>query len=171
VPPVTSGARSLSWISRGACREADPELFFPVAAVTDPAARQAEAAKAVCGPCAVRANCLAYALEARPEGIWGGTTVDERSAARRRPSHRRANARRLAIHFVQGFDAADPQLASTQSIAEEWKGIGDIEEETQHRILEGHRAIIEHLRKSLDHKRVQIRLNTPISASAFSMYS
>src|SRR5258706_11893658 len=74
-----------------------------------------------------------------------------------------ANARRLAIHFVQGFDAADPQLASTQSIAEEWKGIGDIEEETQHRILEGHRAIIEHLRKSLDHKRVQIRLNTPIS--------
>src|SRR5258706_13396013 len=79
-----------------------------------------------------------------------------------------ANARRLAIHFVQGFDAADPQLASTQSIAEEWKGIGDIEEETQHRILEGHRAIIEHLRKSLDHKRVQIRLNTPISEIIWS---
>jgi len=75
-----------------------------------------------------------------------------------------ANARRLAIHFVQGFDAADPQLASTQSIAEEWKSIGDIEEETQHRILKGHRAILEHLRKSLDHKRVQTRLNTPISA-------
>ncbi|HEV8378429.1 MAG TPA: NAD(P)/FAD-dependent oxidoreductase [Tepidisphaeraceae bacterium] len=74
-----------------------------------------------------------------------------------------ANARRLAIHFVQGFDAADPQLASTQSIAEEWKGIGDIEEETQHRILEGHRSIIEHLHRSLDRKRVQIRLNTPVS--------
>ena len=69
-------------MSRGACREADPELFFPIAAGTGPAARQAEAAKAVCALCAVRANCLSYALEAMTEGIWGGTTWDERSAAR-----------------------------------------------------------------------------------------
>ena len=82
VLPVTSGARSLSWMSRGACRQADPELFFPTAAVTGPAARQAEAAKAVCGRCDVRANCLSHALEAMPEGIWGGTTPEERRAAR-----------------------------------------------------------------------------------------
>jgi len=82
VPPVTSGARSLSWMSRGACRTVDPELFFPVTVAAGPAARQAEAAKAVCGPCAVRANCLSYALEAMPEGIWGGTTPQERRAAR-----------------------------------------------------------------------------------------
>jgi WhiB family transcriptional regulator, redox-sensing transcriptional regulator len=91
-PPVTSGARSLSWMSRGACRQADPELFFPIAAVTGPAARQVEAAKAVCERCAVRANCLSYALEAMPEGIWGGTTLEERRAARRRPFRRRASA-------------------------------------------------------------------------------
>jgi WhiB family redox-sensing transcriptional regulator len=82
VLPVTTGARALSWMSRGACRQADPELFFPVAAVTGPAARQAEAAKAVCGRCDVRANCLSYAVEAMPEGIWGGTTPEERRAAR-----------------------------------------------------------------------------------------
>jgi WhiB family redox-sensing transcriptional regulator len=82
VLPVTSGARSLSWMSRGACRQADPELFFPIAAATGPAARQAEAAKAVCGRCDVRANCLSYALEAMPEGIWGATTPQERRAAR-----------------------------------------------------------------------------------------
>jgi WhiB family redox-sensing transcriptional regulator len=82
VLPVTSGARSLSWMSRGACRQADPELFFPIAAATGPAARQAEAAKAVCGRCDVRANCLSHALEAMPEGIWGGTTAEERRAAR-----------------------------------------------------------------------------------------
>jgi WhiB family transcriptional regulator, redox-sensing transcriptional regulator len=82
VPPVTSGARFLSWMSHGACRQADPELFFPAEAVAGPAARQAEAARAVCGPCAVRANCLSYALEAMPAGIWGGTTEEERRAAR-----------------------------------------------------------------------------------------
>ena len=70
VLPVRTGARSLSWMSRGACRQADPELFFPITAVTGQAARQVEAAKAVCGPCAVRANCLSYAFEAMPQGIW-----------------------------------------------------------------------------------------------------
>ena len=84
-PPVTSEAGSLGWMSDGACRQVDPELFFPIA-VTGPAARQAEAAKAVCGPCAVRANCLSYALKAMPEGIWGGTTQEERRAARALPS-------------------------------------------------------------------------------------
>jgi WhiB family redox-sensing transcriptional regulator len=92
VLPVTSEAGSLSWMLRGACRQVDPELFFPVAAATGPAARQAEAAKAVCGPCAVRANCLSYALEAMPEGIWGGTTLEERLAARRRSFRRQASA-------------------------------------------------------------------------------
>lgn len=82
VPPVTSGARFLSWISRGACRQADPELFFPTGAVASLAARQAEAAKTVCGPCPVRADCLSYALEAMPVGIWGGTTEGQRLAAR-----------------------------------------------------------------------------------------
>ena len=89
--PMTSGARSLGWMSRGACRHADPELFFPISTVTGPAAWQAEAAKAVCGPCAVRAICLSYALEAVPEGIWGGTTADERRAARRRPFRHHAS--------------------------------------------------------------------------------
>jgi len=79
-------------MSRGACQQADPELFFPIAAGTGPAARQVEAAKAVCDPCAVRANCLSYALDAMPEGIWGGTTLDERRTARRRSFRHQASA-------------------------------------------------------------------------------
>jgi WhiB family redox-sensing transcriptional regulator len=90
VPPVTFAARSLGWMARGACRQADPELFFPVA-VAGPAARQVEAAKAVCGSCVVRASCLSYALEAMPEGVWGGTTLEERRAARKRPVRRQAS--------------------------------------------------------------------------------
>ena len=102
--PVTSGARSLSWMSSGACLQADPELFFPLAAVTSLATRQAEAAKAVCAPCAVRKNCLSYALEAMPEGIWGGTTKEERQAARR-SSGRRAcgHSRGTAGAVVTGY--------------------------------------------------------------------
>jgi WhiB family transcriptional regulator, redox-sensing transcriptional regulator len=85
---IASGAQSLNWMARGACRQADPELFFPASSVTSPAARQVELAKAVCAPCAVRAACLAYAAETRPEGIWGGTTQAERRAAHRRPDRR-----------------------------------------------------------------------------------
>jgi WhiB family redox-sensing transcriptional regulator len=88
---MLSGVRTLGWMSRGACRQADPELFFPIA-VTGPAARQVEMAKAVCRRCSVRSNCLSYALEAMPEGVWGGTTLEERRAARRRPSRRRVSA-------------------------------------------------------------------------------
>jgi WhiB family transcriptional regulator, redox-sensing transcriptional regulator len=77
---------------RGACRQADPELFFPVSTAQGPARRQAEAAKAICAQCPVRAMCLTYALEVMPEGIWGGTTSEERRSARRRISRRQASA-------------------------------------------------------------------------------
>ena len=80
--PVAFEARSVGWMSRGACRQADAELFFPIS-VTGRGVRQAEAAKKVCAGCDVRANCLSYALETMPEGIWGGTTAEERLAAGR----------------------------------------------------------------------------------------
>jgi WhiB family redox-sensing transcriptional regulator len=85
-------------MSRGACRQADPELFFP-----GPRVRQAEMAKAVCGRCTVRAKCLSYALEIMPDGIWGGTTGEERQAARRSSGRR---ARGMASAEVTGEPAA-----------------------------------------------------------------
>ncbi len=69
-------------MSEGACQREDPELFFPIAS-TGPALPQVNAAKAVCGRCPVRLNCLSYALETSQDGIWGGTTSDERLAMRR----------------------------------------------------------------------------------------
>jgi WhiB family transcriptional regulator, redox-sensing transcriptional regulator len=74
-------AGSLAWVSLGACYGEDPELFFPVAAA-GPALRQVNAAKAVCRRCTVRASCLSYAMDAMPEGIWGGTTPEDRLAMR-----------------------------------------------------------------------------------------
>jgi len=81
------------WISQGACRDEDPELFFPIAA-QGPAAAQASAAKAVCRRCAVNAACLSFGLETSQEGIWGGTTPEERRAMRPRPADPAARADR-----------------------------------------------------------------------------
>lgn len=61
-----------------ACATTDPELFFPIS-YGPAAAQQIAAAKAVCGPCPVRAGCLQDALDnERRDGIWAGTTPDER---------------------------------------------------------------------------------------------
>lgn len=68
-------------MSCGACHGADTELFFPIA-TAGRTLKQIHSAKAVCGRCKVRADCLSYALETRQHGIWGGTTGDERAAMR-----------------------------------------------------------------------------------------
>lgn len=69
---------------RVACRDEDPELFFPVGA--GPAATaQAAAAKRVCARCPLEDSCLTVALRHDTAGVWGGTTEDERRDMRRRP--------------------------------------------------------------------------------------
>jgi WhiB family redox-sensing transcriptional regulator len=70
------------WQLSGACRNADPDLFFHPEGERGPrkAARDA-AAKAVCGTCPVLAQCREHALRVRePYGVWGGLTEDEREA-------------------------------------------------------------------------------------------
>lgn len=72
-----------AWRPNAACRDIDPGLFFPLGRTGD-AIEHIAAAKAVCGQCAVRAECLEFALKAnQDEGIWGGTTEDERRRLRR----------------------------------------------------------------------------------------
>ncbi len=49
------------------CHREDPELFF----AESPG--DVELAKSLCGPCPVREECLASAIERRePWGVWGG---------------------------------------------------------------------------------------------------
>lgn len=91
MPSSDFAVASPGWMPWGACRDEDPELFFPITAV-GPALAQVFAAKAVCFQCSVRAACLSYALATGQAGIWGGTTQEERHAMRRpsgRPAHRR----------------------------------------------------------------------------------
>jgi WhiB family redox-sensing transcriptional regulator len=81
VPPLITRGQ---WRSAGACRSADPDLFFPISD-SGPAREQAAKAKAICATCPVRRECLAFALRTgQVYGIWGGTTEHERTAVRLR---------------------------------------------------------------------------------------
>jgi WhiB family redox-sensing transcriptional regulator len=80
------------WRAAGACRTADPDLFFPVA-VGAAASAQVSRALLICGGCLVKDQCLDFAMRTRePAGIWGGTTPEERirvlRARHRRPGRR-----------------------------------------------------------------------------------
>ncbi|MFI8825690.1 WhiB family transcriptional regulator [Streptomyces sp. NPDC053431] len=74
-----------SWRMAAACREVDPDLFFPVGAGS-PALAQAEEAKKVCRRCPVRDQCLRWAMDESRQvtGVWGGLTENERRSLRRR---------------------------------------------------------------------------------------
>ena len=72
------------WRDQAACRDVDPELFFPVG-TAGPALRQISQAKQVCARCPVRTPCLEWALDSGQEaGVWGGTSEDERRVLRSR---------------------------------------------------------------------------------------
>ncbi len=72
-------------------------------------------------------------------------------------------ARRFARDFVEGFDAADPDRISAKALAEEQEGLGDVEEETQFRLLDGYGALMKWMADSLDPRRAEICLNTVVS--------
>lgn len=72
------------WRQLAACRDSDPNLFFPIG-TTGPALDQIELAKAICAQCSVQEGCLQYALETNQEaGVWGGYAEDERRRLRKR---------------------------------------------------------------------------------------
>jgi WhiB family redox-sensing transcriptional regulator len=74
----------MDWRHRAACRDEDPELFFPIGN-TGPALSQIEEARAICQRCSVIEDCLTWALESGQDaGVWGGLSEDERRALKRR---------------------------------------------------------------------------------------
>lgn len=69
------------WQTRAACRGPHASMFFPPAHFERKDDREAREtrAKAICRGCAVRQECLDYALRIRePHGIWGGLNEAER---------------------------------------------------------------------------------------------
>ncbi|MFC4001892.1 WhiB family transcriptional regulator [Prauserella oleivorans] len=74
----------MNWRHRAACRDEDPELFFPVSDM-GPGAQQTAEAKSICARCPVRDQCLSYALDNGLDfGVFGGLTERERRELVRR---------------------------------------------------------------------------------------
>jgi WhiB family transcriptional regulator, redox-sensing transcriptional regulator len=67
--------RRPEWMDSAACRDESTELFFPGLGQSPRRARE------ICAQCAVRTDCLTYALESDPsedDGVWGGTDAKQR---------------------------------------------------------------------------------------------
>lgn len=69
------------WQYEGACRDADPALFFSPESERGPRRQAREnAAKTFCRHCPVIDQCREHALKVKePYGVWGGLTTSERA--------------------------------------------------------------------------------------------
>lgn len=93
----------LEWMSRAACRNADPESFFPVGKGGPADEQVAYVRENFCDRCGVSGKCLSFALENHVnDGVFGGLTGEERESLKRRQSRARARAR--------GDDEAGPPV-------------------------------------------------------------
>lgn len=73
----------VAWQLQAACRGPQSEVFFPPSQSERKHDRleRERRAKAICGICPVRSDCLSYAMEIREShGIWGGLSESERKS-------------------------------------------------------------------------------------------
>jgi len=86
IPDVTE---SLPFARNAACAGAPLGLFFPD---KDQAHAAIEQARTLCRDCPVQADCLAWAVTHNEQGVWAGTTEQQRRAIRSQKPGRPAKA-------------------------------------------------------------------------------
>lgn len=116
---VVNGA----WLSHGACRGVDTNVFFPEIGTPDLAAKQ------VCRTCPVRAHCLEFALASGEKfGVWGG--LSEKSRKKLRAQRRRMregpkvpSGAQLSLGLVVEFASprSRPRLAKHRAVVAVWQ--------------------------------------------------
>ncbi|MET9804664.1 WhiB family transcriptional regulator [Streptomyces sp. NPDC006368] len=85
----------MDWRHRAACRDEDPDLFFPIGS-TGMALLQVEEARSVCRRCPVMERCGTWALENNQEhGVWGGLSEEERRQLKRRRARQARSQREV----------------------------------------------------------------------------
>ena len=79
--PLLAAAPATDWQTHGLCRSLDSNIFFPPSQFEHKPEREAreKRAKAICGECPVRGECIDWALSTKePHGVWGGHSESER---------------------------------------------------------------------------------------------
>jgi WhiB family transcriptional regulator, redox-sensing transcriptional regulator len=115
-PPAASApaGQGGDWRQQAACRDADPELFFPEESGGN--SHQVTHAREICAACQVRQPCLDTALHGPQahhdrHGIFAGTTARQRSTLRGRPSMAQGT------RFLQDHAAAEEALALANKVS------------------------------------------------------
>ena len=110
------------WRDDAACRDVEPELFFP-GRHDDP-----HAAKQICATCPSLIPCLDLALDDPTiYGIWGGTDLAQRKAIRRDRGKRpreTGGARNVAMSMVArgiGYAEIAQRIGVTKRAIVRWK--------------------------------------------------
>lgn len=91
-----------NWRDQSACKDVDPEIFFPLSENGVKAAKGSEEAKSYCRVCPVNVECFDSAIQhervGARHGVWGGATPTERDIweAHERNAIRRATRRKRA---------------------------------------------------------------------------
>ena len=79
------------------CHTADPELYFSEDEI------QVQEAKALCGGCPVRAQCLEGALSRQePAGVWGGELFEEGRIIAKKRKAGRPTLKEIAARNAEG---------------------------------------------------------------------
>ncbi|HWT06798.1 MAG TPA: NAD(P)/FAD-dependent oxidoreductase, partial [Xanthomonadales bacterium] len=101
---------------------------------------------------------------ARAKELTADVSVEEFLQQLRGDDAQVERERRYTRMLVEGFDAADPRLASTRALAEEWNGDDSGQTSRQFRPLGGYAHLFRTMYGALDPARVQVRLATPVHA-------
>lgn len=105
--------RKADWRDAAACRDQDPDLFFPKGD-SGPWLMVIEEAKAVCRRCPVLDACGQWALDNREEfGIFGALTEQERAALRRSTIRHRLTPAEVAAKAEAAQQPKKPRTLRT----------------------------------------------------------
>lgn len=102
-----------SWMKKGKCRTSgvNPEMFYaPDEDDPETGKKRQERSilwkvKPICGSCPVSGNCLDWAMTLNEQGIWGGTTTEERQVLKRFRERARCLRCRSRLILAAGDDA------------------------------------------------------------------
>lgn len=112
---VPAGKRKPDWRDNSACRNQDPERWFPLPGNTT----AVRAAKAVCFGCPVMYPCAQGALIRGEEtGVWGGLSEGQRTSIRKK--YKIGQLENLDTVRTAVDNALRPELNPTETLRDLW---------------------------------------------------